>query len=78
MAEQRAIELISEANAAGGGLVSAYGEIGICLRTLKRWRKDLIDDGGGHNRRKSSHRLVSYKLSEEVRQRILLTCNNAE
>ena len=33
------IELIGEANAAGAGLVNACGEIGICLRTLKRWRK---------------------------------------
>jgi transposase-like protein len=36
---RKAIELISEAHAAGVGLVSACSEIGICLRTLKRWRK---------------------------------------
>ena len=35
---QKVIELIGEANAGGAGLVSAYGEIGIYLRTLKRWR----------------------------------------
>jgi transposase InsO family protein len=58
--------------------VSACGEIGICLRTLKRWRKELIGDGGGHDLRKGSHRLVSHKLSEEERQRILLTGNQAE
>jgi len=75
---QKAIELISEANAAGAGLVSACGEIGICLRTLKRWRKDLIGDRDGHDRRKGSHRLVSQKLSEEERQRILLTCNQPQ
>ena len=75
---RKAIELISEAHAAGAGLLSACGEIGICLRTLKRWRKALIGDGGGHDRRKGSPRLVSHKLSEEERQRILLTCNQAE
>ena len=75
---RKAIELIGEAKAAGARLVSACGEIGICLRTLKRWRKDLIGDGGGHDRRKGSHRLVSHKLSEEERQRILLTCNQPE
>ena len=32
---QKAIELIDEAHAAGADLVSACGEIGICLRTLK-------------------------------------------
>ena len=35
----KAIELINEAHAAGAGLVSACSEIGICLRTLKRWRR---------------------------------------
>jgi putative transposase len=74
----KAIELIGEAHAAGAGLLSACGEIGICLRTLKRWRKALIGDGGGHDRRKGSPRLVLHKLSEEERQRILLTCNQAE
>jgi transposase-like protein len=38
----------------------------------------LIGDGGGHDRRKGSPRLVSHKLSEEERHRILLTCNQAE
>ena len=75
---RKAIELISEAHAAGAGLVSACSEIGICLRTLKRWRKALIGDGAGHDRRKGSPRLVFHKLSEEERQRILLTCNQPE
>ena len=35
-------------------------------------------DGGGHDRRKDRPRLVSHKLSEEERQRILLNCNQAE
>jgi hypothetical protein len=30
------------------------------------------------DRRKSSHRLVFHRLSEEERQRILLTCNHPE
>lgn len=69
------IELIGEANAAGAGLVSACREIGICLRTLKRWRKAFLGDGDGKDRRKGSPRLVVHRLSEEERQRILLTCN---
>ena len=72
------IELIGEANGAGAGLVNACREIGICLRTLKRWRKAFVRDGNGVDRRKGSHRLVSHKLSAEERQRILLTCNQAE
>jgi putative transposase len=72
---RKAIELIGEANAAGAGLVSACREIGICLRTLKRWRKASLDDGVGKDRRKGSPRHVAHRLSEEERQRILLTCN---
>ena len=52
---RKAIELISEAHAAGVGLVSACSEIGICLRTLKRWRKAVIGDGVGQDRRKGIH-----------------------
>jgi transposase-like protein len=75
---RKAIELIGEANAAGACLVSACSEIGICLRTLKRWRKAFLGDGDGKAPRKGSPRLVSNRLSEEERQRILLTCNQPE
>jgi len=73
---RKVIELIGEANAAGAGLVSACREIGICLRTLKRWRKAFGGDGDGKDRRKGSPRHVAHRLSEEERQRILLTCNH--
>jgi putative transposase len=75
---RKVIELIGEANAAGAGLVRACGVIGICLRTLKRWRKAFLGDGDGVDRRKGSARLVGHRLSEEERQRILLTCNQPE
>lgn len=70
--------MIGEAHASGAGLVRACVEIGICLRTLKRWRKALIGDGGGYDCRKGSPCLVLLRLSEEERQRIPLTCNQAE
>ena len=38
----KAIELIREAHAGWAGLVSARSEIGICLRTLNRWRKEFL------------------------------------
>ncbi|APD48734.1 IS3 family transposase [Synechococcus sp. SynAce01] len=75
---REAIELIGEANAAGARLVSACAEIGISLRTLRRWRKAFGGDGDGEDRRKGSSRLVGHRLSEEERQRILLTCNQPE
>ena len=75
---RKAIELISEAQTAGAGLLIAWSEIGICLRTLNRWRKAVIADGVGHDRRKGRPRRVLNKLSEEERQSILLTWNKAE
>ena len=52
--------------------------LGVGLTTLQRWRRQFAGDGDGLDRRKSSHRLVSHRLSEEERQRILLTCNQPE
>jgi hypothetical protein len=69
---QKVLELISEAHTAGTGLGSACSEIGICLRTLKRWRKALIADGDGIDRRKGSSHYVSQRFSAEECQRILL------
>jgi transposase InsO family protein len=75
---QKAIELIGEAKASGATLSAACGEIGISLRTLKRWRRAFLGDGDGEDRRKGSPRHVAHRLSEEERRRILLTCNQPE
>ena len=48
------------------------------LTTLKRWRRQFKSDRGGIDGRKSSHRHVAHRLSEEERQRILLTCYEPE
>ena len=58
--------------------MSACGEIGIRLRTLKRWQRAFLSDVDGKGRRKGSPRLVVHRLREEERQRILLTCNQPE
>ena len=52
--------------------------LGVGLTSLQRWRRQFAGDGDGLDRRKSSQRLVSHRLSEEERQRILLTCNQPE
>jgi putative transposase len=75
---QKAIELIGEAKASGASLSAACGEIGISLRTLKRWRRAFLGDRDGEDGRKGSPRHVAHRLSEEERQRILLTCNHPE
>ena len=52
--------------------------LGLGLTTLQRWRLEFAGDGDGLDRCKGSHRHVVYRLSEEERQRILLTCNAPE
>ena len=52
--------------------------LGVGLTTLQRWRRPFAGNGDGLDRRKGSHRLVSHRLSDEERQRILLTCNQSE
>ena len=59
---RKVVELIGEANAAGAGLVSPCVEIGICLRTLKRWRKAFLGDGDGLDARATLARMaVAFK-----------------
>ena len=41
------------------------------LSTLQRWRRQFAGDGDGLDGRKGSLRLVSHRLTEEERQRIL-------
>jgi hypothetical protein len=48
------------------------------LTTLQRWRRQFAGDGDGIDRRKGSHRHEAHRLSEQERQRILLTCNEPE
>jgi len=57
---RKALELIGEAHAAGAGLVRACSEIGICLRTLKWWRKALIADSDCHDRGKGSPGMTPF------------------
>ena len=49
--------------------------LGVGLTTLQRWRRQFAGNGDGIDRRKGSLRRVAHRLSEEERQRILLTCN---
>ena len=52
--------------------------MGIGLTTLQRWRRQFAGARDVVDRRKGSHRYVAHRLSEEERQRILLTCNEPE
>lgn len=49
--------------------------LGVGLTTLQRWRRQFARDSDGVDCRKGRHRHVAHRLSEEERQRILLTCS---
>lgn len=53
-------------------------QLGVGLTTLQRWRRQFAGRGDGTDRRKGSQRRVAHRLSDEERQRILLTCNQPE
>ena len=74
----KALEILDAAVAAGARAREVAALLGMGLRTLQRWRRQFAGDGDGTDRRKGSHRLVSHRLSDEERQRILLTCNQPE
>ena len=64
--------------AAGARARKVAALLGVGLTTLQRWRRQFAGNGDGLDGRKGSHRLVSHRLSDEERQRILLTCSEPE
>jgi transposase InsO family protein len=74
----KALEILDATVAAGARAREVAALLGMGLRTLQRWRRQFAGDGDGQDRRQGSHRLVSHRLSDEERQRILLTCNQPE
>jgi len=72
------MEILDAAVAAGARAREVATVLGVGLTTLQRWRRQVADDKDGLDRRKGSHRMVSHHLSDEKRQRILLTCNQPE
>jgi transposase InsO family protein len=75
---RKALEILDAAVAAGARAAKLAELLGVGLSTLQRWRRQFVGDGEGIDRRKGSPRLVSHRLTEEERQRILLTCNQPE
>ena len=69
------IELLTEANTAGASLLSTCRELGILLRTLKRWRCEFKRIRSSEDGRKGIPRQLAQCLSEEVRKWILFICN---
>jgi putative transposase len=75
---RKALEILDAAVAAGARAREVATVLGVGLTTLQRWRRQFAGVGDGLDRRKGSHRVVSHRLSDEERQRILLTCNQPE
>ena len=75
---RQALEILDAAVAAGARAHKVAELLDVGLTTLQRWRRQFAGVGDGLDRRKGSHRLVSHRLSDEERQRILFTCNEPE
>ena len=75
---RKALQIVDEGIADGARAVELAKLLGVSLTTLQRWRRQFVGDGNGVDGRKGSHRLVAHRLSEEERQRILLTCNETQ
>ena len=73
---RKALEILDAAVAAGARAHKVAELLDVGLTTLQRWRRQFAGVGDGLDRRKGSHRLVSHRLSDEERQRILFTCND--
>jgi transposase-like protein len=72
------LAILDAGMAAGARACEVAAVLGVGLTTLQRWRRQFAGDGDGSDGRKGSHRMVSHRLSDEERQRILLTCNQPE
>jgi transposase InsO family protein len=72
------LQILDEGMADGARASELARLLGVGLTTLQRWRRQFASDGDGLDGRKGSHRHVAHRLSEEERQRILLTCNEPE
>ena len=75
---RKALEILDAAVAAGARAHKVAELLDVGLTTLQRWRRQFASDGDGVDGRKGSYRHVAHRLSEEERQRILLTCNEPQ
>jgi transposase InsO family protein len=73
---RQALEILDAAVAAGARARKVAELLDVGHITLQRWRRQFADVRDGLDRRKGSHRMVSHRLSDEERQRILFTCND--
>ena len=75
---RKALEVLDATVDAGARAHEVAALLGVGLTTLQRWRRQFAGDGDGLDGRKGSPHLVSHRLTDEERQRILLTCSEPE
>nr|VFK15063.1 MAG: Transposase [Candidatus Kentron sp. LFY] len=77
---QIAIELVREAVETGASQNKACKVLELDERTLRRWKKQLRERGESKDRRKEAMgtRVLTNKLTEEGKARIIDTCNQVE
>jgi len=69
---RKALGILDAGMAASARAFKLAELLGVGLTTLQRWKRQFAGDGDGLDRRKGSPRLVSHRLTQEERQRILL------
>jgi len=75
---RKALEILEAALAAGARAAAVARLLGVRLTTLQRWRRQFAADDGAVDRREGSYRHLAHRLSEQERQRILLTYKEPE
>ena len=75
---RKALEIHDAAVAAGARAREVAALLDLGLTTLQPWRRQFAAVGDGVDGRKGSYRHVAHRLSEEERQRILLTYNEPQ
>jgi len=72
----KAIDLLNEVAKAGLPMKAMADLLGICGRTLRRWRLDISVQGFSLDRRKGALRQVALKFTPEERQKVIDTIND--
>jgi putative transposase len=72
----KAIDLLNEGAEAGLPMKAIADLLGVCGRTLRRWRMDISSQGFSLDRRKGAPRQVDHKLTAEERQKVIDAIND--
>jgi transposase InsO family protein len=71
-----AIDLLNEGAEAGVPMKVIADLLGVCRRTLRRWRLDISGQGFSVDRRKGAPRKVAHKFTVQERQKVIDTIND--